>query len=263
MEIPHFNRCNPTEDKFNDVVKLKTLQDWNIEYVELDHGIGYWIADNPFYENGFDIYRNLVSKFPIVKDTNLMECIDANPFASIHLPPWMWSGITHLMEDYFIDKFPLSVSCEYSEWGNLYFPEEAKPYNYFRVPHQDGAGGIVGNLWFTDHDPSVTGTSLYKYHGAVYQGDNKSLFYDFQVDTNHPLFDECMESSLSNLRLDKWKPLTDEEEKYWGFEKVGIIPCIEGKITCYNTDTPHSPYITESCPFRWSHVYSIYFNKLL
>lgn len=249
-----FSRCYPDANQFSEVIKIKCIDDWKVEYVELDSGIGYWIADNPFYDDGLELYQDLVSKFPIVKDTNREGCKDANPFATIHLPEWCCIDIFLLMKEYFSEWFPGHV--ELSEWGNLYFKEESKPWDYFRLPHCDGPNGIVSNLWFTNHPTEESGTMLYRYHGKVIQGPDRKLYFDYQADSKHPLFEECKNLSLNKKRLDTWTPLTIEEEEHWGFERVGLAPSYRGKMTIYSTEVAHTPYIN-GCNFRWSHAYSI------
>jgi len=263
MEIPVFNRCYPDRNTFNDVIRIKNLHDWSGEYVKVDNAIEYWIMDNPFYDNGFDLYRQLVSKFPIVTDTNDVGSTDANPFATIHLPQWCSDSIWTLLEQYFERYLPHYMNMNYSEWGNLYFPDEYKPYDYYRLPHCDGPNGLVSNLWFTDHPIEQSGTILYKYHGKIIKGPDNKLYYDYQSDKSHPLFEEAKELYLSNKRLDRTTPLTIDEEIYWGFERVAILPCKCATMTIYPTSVSHTPFISTQCGFRWSHAYSINYTPLL
>lgn len=263
MQSHNFKRCYPNANQFRDVIKVKSLEDWKVEYVQLDKEIGYWISDSPFYGDGFELYRDLVSCFPIVKDTNLEGCKDANPFATIHLPEWCCIDLFLLIKSFFEDKLPFHLNMNFSEWGNLYFNDEARPYDYFRLPHCDGPNGIVSNFWFTNHSVDECGTVLYRYHGKIIKGPDKKLYFDYQADKNHPLFDECKELALSQKRFDRWTPLTLDEEKYWGFERVGIAPSYENTMTIYNTEVSHSPYVGPTCHFRWSHAYSITYETLL
>ena len=257
MQIPHFKRCYPDANHFNQIIKVKSLNDWNIEYHDFGSNIGYWIADNPFYEDGFSLYKDLVSYFPIVKDTNIEDCKDANPFATIHLPEWCCIDIFLLLKSYFETIFPAHKHLNFSEWGNLFFRDESKPWDYFRLPHCDGPNGIVSNLWFTDHTIANRGTILYKYHGKIIHGPDNKLYFDYQADNKHPLFEEAKQFSLNKKRLESWTPLTIEEEQYWGFERLGVAPSHEGTMTIYKTDTPHSPFVSTLCDFSWSHAYSI------
>lgn len=263
MLVPNFKRCYPNANEFKKIIRIKSLSDWQIEYVQLDRELGYWIAESPFYDNGFDLYRELIANFPIVKDTNLDGCKDANPFATIHLPEWCCIDIFILMKSYFEDKLPFHTSMNFSEWGNLYFKEESKPYDYFRLPHCDGPNGIVSNFWLTNHSENESGTLLYRYHGKIIKGPDNKLYFDYQADKNHPLFNECKELSLSKKRLSKWTPLTIEEERYWGFERIGVAPSHENTMTIYRTEIPHAPYVGSTCDFRWSHAYSITVESIL
>jgi hypothetical protein len=258
MQIPHFKRCYPTVDKFRDIIKVKSLEDWDVQYVN-----GYWIAESPFYDDGFEIYRDLVSTFPIVKDTNLDGNTEANPFATIHLPEWCCLDLFLLLKSYFESSFPYYTSMNFSEWGNLYFKKESRPWDYFRLPHCDGPYGIVSNFWFTDHPIEESGTRIYKYHGKTIKGPDNKLYFDYQCDSKHPLFEECKHLSINKTRLDEWKPLTEEEEKHWGFERLAVAPSYKNTMTIYNTETPHCPFVGDTCEFRWSHAYSINYTPLL
>ena len=51
--------CYPDANNFDRIIKLKNIDDLNIEYVKLDDNIGYWISENPFMENGFELFKNL------------------------------------------------------------------------------------------------------------------------------------------------------------------------------------------------------------
>ena len=55
-----FKICYPDANTIDKVLKVKSLDDFATEYVDLGQGIGYWIADNPFYNDGFEIFKNLV-----------------------------------------------------------------------------------------------------------------------------------------------------------------------------------------------------------
>lgn len=266
MEIPLFKRCYPDKNNFADVIKVKSLDDLKVEFVELKYGIGYWIFESPFYDDGFSKYRDLVSKFPIVQDPNQKWSKDANPFATIHLPEWVCRDIFDLMYLY-CTKNSIIPQTHWdltpNEWGNLYFKEETRPYDYFRLPHCDGQYGIVGNLWFTDHPEDECGTTIYKFHGKVHKGENNILYHDFQVDKEHPRFEECKELCLRGERLSEWKPLTEEEELYWGFERIGRAPARENTMTLYNMSAFHSPFVSQQCKFRWSHAYSLSYRTIL
>lgn len=253
-----FRRTFPNQSNFSEHIRVKKLEDWNVEYVKLSGGIGYWIADNPFYDDGMKLYRRLVRNFPIVGDTNYEECDDANPFATIHLPGWCCVDLFNLFREYFSDHFPTFRGVDCSEWGNLYFPEDYRPWDYFRLPHMDGPDGIVGNLWFTDHKPGTTGTMLYRYHGEILRDsvDNK-MYYEHQVNPDHPRFEDCKDLSQHKKRLPSLMPLTVEEETYWGFERVGLAPAIKNKITFYSTEVSHTPFIDKTVGFRWSHAYQM------
>jgi hypothetical protein len=258
MQIPHFKRCHPTADKFRDIIQVKSLEDWDVQKKD-----GYWIAESPFYEQGFEEYKNLVTTFPIVKDTNLDGNTEANPFATIHLPEWCCLDLFLLLKSYFEASFPFYTNMSFSEWGNLYFKTESKPWDYFRLPHCDGPNGIVSNLWFTNHSVEESGTRIYKYHGNITKGPDNKLYFDYQCDKTHPLFEECKYLSMNKTRLDKWTPLTEDEEIYWGFERISTAPSYENTMTIYSTETPHSPFISQTCAFRWSHAYSINYTPLL
>ena len=248
-----FKRCIPDRDSYRDIVRLQDPESWTVEEHKLDYGISYWTAENPFLEDGFFKFRDVVESFPICADTNYDHCKHGNPFATIHLPEWVVIDLTLLIKNY----FDVSEPCNLGEWGNLYFKEECRPWDYFRLPHCDGTNGIVGNLWLTDHEPEDRGTIIYKYHGKQSVFPSGEVFFDYQVDANHPLYEECRHLSLNKKRLDRWWNLTEDEEKYWGFERLAIIPARAGEMTLYRPNTPHAPFISDKVDFSWSHTFAV------
>ena len=212
-----FKFCNPDANSFNKEILIKSLKEWNVEYIKLSDNTGYWIADNPFKDNGFEKYRELISAFPIVKNNNIDACMDPNPFDTIHLPEWMTKNILQLIIQYY---------TTYIE------------------------SNVIGNLWLSDHPEDSTGTNLYEYTGKIH-----GLYYDFQIDNTHPLYKKYKELSTSE-RLDSWINFSDDEANEFGFKKVGVAPSTYSKITMYRSSTPHCPYIDSSIDFRWSHTFA-------
>ena len=257
MKTDSFYRTLLMHHEFSDMIKVKEPREWEVKYVKLTDDIGYYIADQPFKDGGFDLYMDLAATFPIMTDTNRGDCRDPNPFATIHLPHWCCVEVFRLMRGYFrtwFDNKPIE-DLMLTEWGNLYFKEESFPWNYFRLPHVDGPQGLVSNLWFTTNPDS--GTKLYKYHGDIIQGDDNKLYYDFMVNEDHKLFKEVKHMCTHMERLDGWKNLSADEERHYGFECVGIAPCKKGTMTLYDTEVSHTPYIEDTCDFRWSHAYRV------
>lgn len=248
-----FTRCIPDRDSFNQVVSVKSPIEWNVEEVELDYGVKYWVADNPFTGDGLDLFMDVVKSFPICADTNYDHCDHGNPFATIHLPEWAVVQLCVLIKDYFLIGSPANLG----EWGNLYFREDCRPWDYFRLPHCDGPRGMIGNLWLTDHNPEDRGTIIYKYHGKHTEFPNGEMFFDYQVDPEHYLYDECKHLSANKKRLSHWNNLTEEEEQYWGFERLAVIPAQKGTITLYEPSTPHAPFISDKVDFSWSHTFAV------
>jgi hypothetical protein len=244
----NFTVCYPDRHSFNQVIKIKKLEDWAIEYIPLNATTGYWLAESPFYDNGFEIFKNLVNMFPVCSTNNDDQCLDANPFGTIHLPEWVAKDLINLIKQFYFKNFISSnKNNQVSEWGNL-FRNDARPFKCFQIPHIDYLAGMIGNLWFTDHLPGTTGTEFYEYTGKMH-----GLLYDFQVDKAHPLFNEYQST---NYRLPEWENFTDADR--WGFKKIGMAPCQEGKMTLYTANTPHCPYIEKSVKFRWSHTFAFY-----
>lgn len=247
----NFTFCDPDANTFDKTIKIKSLEEWNVKYVPLTKKTGYWVGDNPFELNGFEKYKNLISNFPVVKNNNIEDCIDPNPFDTIHLPEWMTKSVLRLLISYYttnIEKFTINENVH--EWGNLYWANRSKPIEAFRIPHVDYPHGIVGNLWLTDHPFGSTGTNLYEYTGTIH-----GLYYDFQVDPNHPLFERFKTLSTIN-RLSSWKNFSDDEAEEFGFIKVGTAPSEYSKITMYKAGVPHCPFIDDSIDFRWSHTFA-------
>ena len=54
-----------------------------------------------------------------------------------------------------------------------------------------------------------------------------------------------------------WNNLTEEEEQYWGFERLAVIPAQKGTITLYEPSTPHAPFISDKVDFSWSHTFAV------
>jgi len=252
--INDFTILKPSMVRFNDLIKIKSLDDWEYEYVSLDKGIGYWIADSPFYGDGFDLYKKFVSQCPIWKLNNEDSLEDPNPMATIHLPPWAAKNIIDLLKDFYCSSLRKGdksfIDEKHEEWGNIYDSSIVRPHDCWRLPHIDYQSGIIGNLWFTAHSKKETGTILYKYLGKFYGN-----YYDFHVDDSHPLHKEWKEMDKMK-RTEGWNNLSDDELEKWGFVKLGMAPTYQGKMTIYEANVPHSVYIEDTCKFRWSHSFA-------
>lgn len=248
----NFKKCFPDANNFSKHIRLKSLQDWKVEYIKLDKEIGYWIAENPFYDDGLELFKNLISLFPIQKDNSDPENVDPNPFDTIHLPEWIYKDLCFLIRDYYIRILrPNIFDPEIHEWGNIYRKNITKPITCWRIPHVDYHSGMVGNLWFTDHSISESGTKLYRYHGVVHED-----VYDFQIDKNHPMHEEWRTMAEFPKRSDSWFNIPDEDLKKWGFEYVGCAPSKINTITMYQAGISHCAYISDSVDFRWSHTFA-------
>lgn len=247
-----FKRCYPDANTFDKVIKLKSLDNWKTEYIELNKDIGYWVAENPFLDNGFEIFRELISTFPIQKDNNHPDNRDPNPFDTIHVPEWVSSKLCFLLRDFYIRHYrPNIFAPQIHEWGNVYFKDRARPISCWRIPHIDYAHGIVGNLWFTDHKKEDSVTKLYKYHGKVHEH-----VYDFQIDENHRMHEKWKSIAENPTRANSWFNMSDEELADWGFEYLGSAPTVEGTMVMYRSDICHVAYVSENVNFRWSHAFA-------
>lgn len=252
----NFITCYPDANSFKEIIKIKTLDDWSVEYVPLTKTTGYWISDTPFYNDGFNKYKELLSYFPITKNNNDQYSRDPNPFRTIHVPNWVSEPICLLIKDFYLTYInPYYNNGQFNEWGNLH-QNDSRPIDCFRIPHIDYLQGIVGNLWLTNHDTATTGTNLYEYSGKIH-----GLFYDFQIDTSHKLYKEFKDKPLSH-RLEQWKNFDLEEAEYWGFKLVGSAPSVEGKITMYKANVCHAPYINKVDITRWSHTFAFYHDEV-
>lgn len=253
-----FKFCYPDANTFKDIMKFKTLDNWNYEYIKLDGDIGYWVAENPFEGNGFDLFKELISSFPVQKDNNHPDNRDPNPFDTIHLPEWVSTDLCLLIRDfYFKNVTDLVQASQIHEWGNLYFKERSRPISCWRIPHIDYVYGLVSNLWFTSHPLEDSCTRIYRYHGKIHND-----VYDFQIDEDHPLSAEWKTMADTPKRLDAWNNIPEEELRRWGFEWVGSAPCTEKTMTLYRANVCHNPFITENVNFRWSHSFAYSHEKL-
>jgi hypothetical protein len=246
-----FKTCYPDANNFDRIIKLKNIDDLNIEYVKLDDNIGYWISENPFVGNGFELFKKLVSSFPIQKDNNDPTNFDPNPFDTIHLPDWIYKNVCFLLKEFYLrNSQAYIVDPQIHEWGNVYVKNRTRPISCWRIPHVDYTHGIVANLWFTDHDVLDSGTKIYKYHGKM-----KDTIYDFQIDTDHKMHREWKQLAEHPTRADSWFNMSDDELSKWGFECLGIAPSKEGTMTMYNSNVCHAAFISNNVDFRWSHTF--------
>tara|TARA_Y200000002_G_scaffold58962_1_gene44400 strand:- start:33039 stop:33827 length:789 start_codon:yes stop_codon:yes gene_type:complete len=256
-----FKVCKPDANTFPNVVKFKNAKDIKHQYVSLDKDIGYWILQSPFENDTFELYKELVSCFPISKDNNRPDNPDPNPFDTIHIPDWLHKDICLLLRDFYIQQhFSGHWSLDYAlnnfknprvfEWGNVYYKDRAKPIIGYRIPHIDYPQGMVGNLWFTNHEKGTSGTKFYKYIGNKLSGG-----YDFAVDPKHKLYDEYQDM-LRQGRNNSWFNFDDKELQRFGFEYLGMADCVQNTMTVYKSDICHLAYVEKSVNFRWSHTYA-------
>lgn len=247
-----FKTCYPDANNFNKVLKLKTIDEWKYEYFPLTDKLGYWVAEDPFKDNGFEIFKNLIAAFPIQKDNNHPSNFDPNPFDTIHVPEWVSKDMCFLVRDFYLKNVRKDVfDPQIHEWGNVYFKEKSKPISCWRIPHIDYVFGMVANMWFTDHDIKDSGTKLYLYKGKTHRD-----LYDFQVDNHHPMHKEWRSISEDPKRAPAWFNIDDKELERWGFELIGIAPNRAGTVTLYEANISHLAYIESTVNFRWSHAFA-------
>lgn len=259
--INDFKILHPNIVNFKKLIKLKLLHEWEYEYVHIENGYGYWIAESPFHDDGFELYKNFVLQNPVWKLNNEEDLEDPNPMATIHLPPWSWKDITHLLKLFYCQHISDGnvdfINETFEEWGNIYDKSIVAPHDCWRLPHIDYQAGIIANLWFTSHTKEETGTVLYKYLGKFYGN-----YYDFHVDVGHPLHKEWNEMN-SMKRTKGWQNLSDNELEKWGFIKLAVVPTHVGGMTLYKANIPHSVYIGDTCNFRWSHSFAFSHKPVL
>jgi hypothetical protein len=229
---------------------FSNIHDWDIEYTELDTNIGYWTGNHPFCtDDDFNIFKEIVSSYPIHQLNNNSTSYSPNPFATISTPPWVHEPFCQHIESFWTNFSEEFHPYKWREWGNVYFRGRCMPVDKWRIPHIDSAGGVVCNLWL-DVDENATGTNLYHYKGTV---ENEK--YDFMYDSNHKLYKEYC--NVADNKRNPWSNFTKDEAEHWGFELLASIPAQTGKVTMYNTNIPHAPYITNSVTTRWSHAICI------
>jgi len=249
--IDKFKFIDPDEDSYQ--FNFLDFAEWSnqIEYIKLSENVGYWLAPHPFSTNkDFELFKNTIGKYPICKTNNHENCLDPNPFATIHIPGWLSNPVCEYVKRFYLANTKVDVSTEnYAEWGNLYFEEMCKPIGIFRMPHIDAEHGLVSNMWFSS-DALGYGTKLYEYTGKIIDG-----MYDFMVDENHKLY-KWWQSTDKKTRLNNWTNFEESAELRLGFECVGVAPAQYGTMTMYYNHTPHTPYISNGLDFRWSHTFS-------
>jgi hypothetical protein len=249
----NFKFCYPDGNNFKNIIKTKSVDEWQAEYVQLEHGIGYWIAESPFQGDGLEIFKGFVNSFPIQKDNNHPDNFDPNPFDTIHLPEWAVIDMCVLLKNFYYKHYGTEqvFDPQIHEWGNVYFKERSRPISCWRLPHIDYVHGMVANMWFTDHDIADSSTKLYHYTGKMHKD-----IYDFQVEEDHPLHKEWRALSEKPQRLDAWYNPPEEELRKWGFIYVGETPTKAGTVTMYPANIPHNPFVSERVDFRWSHAFA-------
>lgn len=138
------------------------------------------------------LYCRLVRNFLIVGDINYEGCNDVNFFVIIYFFGWCCVDLFNFFCEYFFDYFFMFRDVDCSEWGNLYFFEDYRFWDYFRLLYMDGFDGIVGNLWFIDYKFGIIGMMLYRYYGEILCDfvDNK-MYYEYQVNFDYLWFEDC------------------------------------------------------------------------
>jgi hypothetical protein len=248
-----FKRCYPSREEFFDVIQIKTADEWEIQKVSLADGVEYYLADDPFKGDGFEIYRDLVAAHPICSHNNGTKPRNGNPFEIIHIGDWVAQPLCLLIKE----KFSLKGGVDLAEWGNVYHKGKVGQWEFFTLPHCDAAWGMIGNLWFTDHDVKDSGTHIYRYDGHIEQAQDNQMYYDYQINQNHPLYDECKRLSHNQKKATNWTNITPELEEYWGFTRLDTIPSRERTMSLYAPNIPHTAYISDSIDFRWSHTFAV------
>jgi hypothetical protein len=253
----NFNICYPDANTFSSVIRLKKLKSWQTQYIKLDKDIGYWVTESPFEDDGFELFRDLIAKFPIQKNNNDPNNFDPNPFDTIHVPEWIYKDLCFLIKDFYLQhtQTPI-IDPQIHEWGNVYYREKAKPISCWRIPHIDYVHGMVANLWFTNLEPTHSSTKLYRYTGNMH-----GEIYDFQINEHHKMHQEWKEMAENPIRTASWFNMSDSELGRWGFEYLGEAPTKEKTMTMYHSNICHSAYIDNTVDFRWSHAFA--FSHLL
>jgi hypothetical protein len=169
------------------------------------------------------------------------------------MPNWAAEPLCHLIKA----KFRLEGGVDLGEWGNVYHKGKVGQWEFFTLPHCDAAWGMIGNLWFTDHDVKDSGTHIYHFDGHIEHLHDEKMYFDYQINQNHPLYAECKELIHNQKKLTNWVNITPELEKYWGFTKLDTMPSKERTMTLYRPNIPHAAYISDNVDFRWSHTFSV------
>jgi len=247
----NFNRCVPDANNYKNEVKIKSLQDIEIESINFGE-IHCWIFKDIFKKDGFEKIKNVIGSFPIQKNNNIDTNYDPNPFDTIHIPAWAYKEVCFLLRDFYL-KFlcdsPSPTNFEIFEWGNVYFKDKSRPIISNRLPHIDFLHGIVGNLWL-EQQGGESGTSLYSYNGQIINGQ-----YDFMVDTNHRKHLDYMEL-VQKGRSENWFNFDSNFLADFGFVFEGYLPSMENTMTVYRSNQYHTPFIDDLTNFRWSHTFA-------
>jgi len=244
--LDDFTIWSPSSVYFEKYIRVKNINDW--KYTRHDN---YWVAESPFYEDGFEKFKSFVSQSPVWRTNSEQDFNENNPFATIHLPTWATENLCTLLRDFYAKEVGVNFSrYRYEEWGNIFDRKYCKPLPKWRIPHIDNARGIVGNLWFSSGDN--TGTKLYRYKKET-RDTQLEFHYNDSMEQHHRW------NSMSDLgRVDEWYNF--EECDYWDFEEIDFAPSKDGTMTIYKSNTPHDPFITPQTNFRWSHTFCCFVN---
>ena len=251
QSLDDFQILNPLDSSFEHEIRVKSLQDWNYEYIDFGKGVGYWRTESPFYGDGFERFRDFVGRIPIRGLNNTEGSPTNNPFARIRLPLFAYADLSFLLADFWRENIGRRADPSPEDvdgWSNIYDYRYCRPLKRWILPHTDGDNGLIGSLWFTKHPLGETGTKLYHYHGEAYGDD----IWEYMKNPKHPKYDTFY-SWGEEERHKEWIKISAIDAMEWGFEELGMISPVPGGMALYKSQIPHTAYLKKSVKFRWSH----------
>ena len=244
--LDDFVLWDPSSVYFDEIIKVKSIEDWNYEKRD-----NYWIAESPFYDDGFEKYKKFVSQSPVWRTNSEKSFIETNPFATIHLPSWATHNLCKLLKDFYSVELGIKYrNYHYEDWGNIFDRNYCKPIKRWSIPHIDWPLGIVGNLWF---DSGInSGTKLYRYKRSM-----DGVRFEFHFNENLPQHKKWIKYKPDD-RADEW--FNFEDCDYWEFEEIDIAPAKTGTMTLYKSNISHMAFIPPETNFRWSHTFCFFID---
>lgn len=234
-------------NNYNDLI----IKEYNLKYDKK-----YWICDNIFSNSNLKIIEDYITALPYEFEKEERK----NPL-SINTDDYILENIPFIndLKKFIITFFNKNFEKKYRSvieeyrlkpdiicWVNKYSNKILKTTNKnILLPHIDGKIGIVANLWLSKNI-DLSCTKLFKYNGDIIVAETE-LNNTFKKAPPRMIFNNHLDIRTKNrsniLSYTSWLNIDDEEFENNGFEYIGNAPSIYSKMSIYEINTPHIPYI--------------------